>query len=65
VAHGSCNDGSVVDVIALGVAILSTTRGGGYATMSGTSMAAPHAASGGQVFDSPYLNAYEGGYPGQ
>jgi subtilisin family serine protease len=38
------NDGSVVDVIAPGVAILSTTRRGGYATMSGTSMAAPHAA---------------------
>jgi subtilisin len=38
------NDGSPVDAIAPGVAIRSTARGGGYATMSGTSMAAPHAA---------------------
>jgi subtilisin family serine protease len=33
-----------VDVVAPGVCILSTYRGGGYQTMSGTSMASPHVA---------------------
>ena len=38
------NYGSPVDIIAPGVCILSTSRSGGFTTMSGTSMAAPHVA---------------------
>ncbi|HEV7200797.1 MAG TPA: S8 family serine peptidase, partial [Candidatus Limnocylindria bacterium] len=36
------NYGASVDVIAPGVSIFSTTKNGGYATQSGTSMATPH-----------------------
>jgi subtilisin len=38
------NHGLDVDLIAPGVCILSTARGGGLATFSGTSMASPHVA---------------------
>jgi subtilisin family serine protease len=38
------NFGSPVDIAAPGVNIYSTKLGGGYTTMSGTSMASPHAA---------------------
>jgi subtilisin len=38
------NYGSVVDIIAPGVCIHSTWHNGGYNTISGTSMAAPHVA---------------------
>ena len=38
------NSGSCVDMIAPGVLIESTWKGGGYNTISGTSMASPHVA---------------------
>lgn len=38
------NYGSVVDVSAPGVSVLSTAKGGGTTTYSGTSMASPHTA---------------------
>ncbi|WP_081738071.1 S8 family peptidase [Arthrobacter sp. H41] len=39
---GFSSDGAEVESAAPGVNVLSTTRGGGYGTMSGTSMATPH-----------------------
>ena len=44
------NYGPCVDVWAPGVSILSTKRGGGTTTMSGTSMAAPHVGGGGALY---------------
>ena len=50
------NYGSCVDVWAPGVSILSTRKGGGTTTMSGTSMASPHVAGGGAL----YLSTHTG-----
>ena len=41
---GFSSRGAEVDVCAPGVNVLSTTKGGGYGNMSGTSMACPHVA---------------------
>jgi serine protease len=44
------NYGACVDLWAPGVSILSTRRGGGTTTMSGTSMASPHGAGAGALY---------------
>jgi subtilisin family serine protease len=51
------NYGDCVDIWAPGVSILSTKRGGGTTTMSGTSMAAPHVGGGGALYLSTHTGA--------
>jgi subtilisin len=58
---GFSNFGADVDLIAPGVCIRSTWRGGGYSTASGTSMASPHAAGGAAL----YLSGNPGASPEQ
>lgn len=53
------NYGSCVDIWAPGVSILSTKKGGGTTTFSGTSMASPHVAGGGAL----YLSSQTGASP--
>jgi len=55
------NYGDCVDVWAPGVSILSTKKGGGTTTLSGTSMAAPHVGGGGAL----YLSSHTGATPAQ
>lgn len=56
------NYGSSVDYCAPGVAVFSTWKGGGYNTISGTSMAAPHAA-GVLLFGNPSTDGTVNGDP--
>ncbi|MGW2521164.1 S8 family serine peptidase [Streptomyces sp. NPDC001617] len=51
------NYGPDVDLIAPGVCIRSTYLGGGYATMSGTSMATPHVAGGAALYRATHPTA--------
>jgi subtilisin len=51
------NYGSDVDLIAPGVCISSTWKGGGYNTISGTSMATPHVAGGAALYTATHPSA--------
>ena len=51
------NYGSDVDIIAPGVCIYSTSMLGGYATLSGTSMASPHVAGGAALYKATHPTA--------
>jgi subtilisin len=51
------NFGADVDLIAPGVCILSTSRGTGFATLSGTSMASPHVAGAAALYISTHPGA--------
>ena len=44
------NYGSVIDLIAPGVCVLTTTQAGQYALVSGTSFSAPHATGGAALY---------------
>ncbi|MGI5519917.1 S8 family peptidase [Micromonospora sp. CA-259024] len=54
------NYGADVDLIAPGVCIESTWKGGGYDTISGTSMASPHVAGGAALYKATHPTASPG-----
>jgi len=51
------NFGADIDLIAPGVCILSSWKGGGYNTISGTSMASPHVAGGAALYTATHPSA--------
>ena len=51
------NYGADVDIIAPGVCIYSTWKGGGYNTISGTSMATPHVTGGAALYKATHPTA--------
>ncbi|MEV6243053.1 S8 family peptidase [Lentzea sp. NPDC051838] len=51
------NYGADVDIIAPGVCILSSWKGGGYNTISGTSMASPHVAGAAALYKATHPSA--------
>jgi subtilisin len=51
------NFGGDVDLAAPGVCVYSTTRGGGYTSLSGTSMASPHVAGAAALYKSTHPSA--------
>jgi aqualysin 1 len=51
------NYGKCVDIWAPGVSILSTKKGGGTTTLSGTSMASPHMGGAGALYLSSHAEA--------
>jgi subtilisin family serine protease len=53
------NYGKCVDIWAPGISILSTKKGGGSTTLSGTSMASPHVGGAGAL----YLSSHAGASP--